>query len=62
MIYILIENYDEGLELESVKDFDALALYLRDMAASGRRCERIKHIIKGKEIPLAVVKSICHLQ
>ena len=62
MIYILLDNLDEGLELNEVKDFDALAEYLRKHKEWEGHYRRIDSIIFGEEVPWDVVKQYYHLE
>lgn len=62
MIYILLDNYDQGLELEEVKDFDELAKYLEHLREFGDSYDRIQHIIFGEEVPWDVVRTYYSLK
>ena len=62
MIYILLDNYDEGLELNEVADFGALAKYLWKMKADCGSYSRIQNIIFGEEIPWDVVRTYYNIE
>lgn len=54
-IFLLLDNYDEGLELEEVEDEDRLREWLShpDWGFSNRR--RLLYVIEGSELDLAEV-------
>ena len=62
MIYILLDNMDQGLELDQVKDFDALAEYLQKMKELEGGYKRIDTIIFGEEVPWDVVRTYYKLE
>lgn len=62
MLYILLDNYDQGLELDEVKDFDALAKYLENMKEVGDSYKRIDTIIFGEEVPWDVIRTYYNLE
>lgn len=62
MIYILLDNMDQGLELNEVADFDALAVYLENMKEAGDLYSRIDTIIFGEEIPWDVVRTYYNIE
>jgi len=62
MIYILLDNYDEGLECDEVKTFDDLAEYLRKVKESEGGYSRIQTLIFGEEIPWDVVRTYYNLK
>jgi len=57
MIYVLLDNYDGGLELDQLADFDALPKYLRKIKEQEGHYNRIQSIIFGEEVPLELVKE-----
>ena len=61
MIYILLDNLDEGLELDEVESFDALAEYLLKHKEREGNYVRIQEIIFGEKVPWEVVKEYFHL-
>ena len=61
MIYILLDNLDEGLCVDEVKSFDALAEYLQKLKEMEGDYDRIDCLIFGEEIPWEVVKQYYHL-
>lgn len=62
MLYILLDNYDGGLELKEVADFDELANYLKEMREHGDPYNRIQNIIFGEEVPWDVVRTYYNLE
>ncbi len=62
MIYILLDNYDEGLELSEVKDFEALGEYLTKIREDEGGYSRIETIIFGEEVPWEVVSEYYKLE
>jgi ABC-type glycerol-3-phosphate transport system substrate-binding protein len=62
MLYILLDNYDQGLEMDEVDSFDDLAKYLEKMKEAGDSYDRIQHIIFGEEVPWDVIRTYYNLQ
>jgi len=61
MIYIVLDNLDEGLDLDEVESFDALAGYLRKHQEMEGHYNRIEQIIFGEEVPWEVIREYYHL-
>lgn len=61
MLYILLDNLDQGLELAEVESFVALFEYLRKHKELEGDYDRIHTIIFGEEVPWEVVKQYFHL-
>ena len=62
MLYILLDNYDRGLECREVKDFDELAKFLQEMKELGDSYDRIDTIIFGEEVPWDVIRTYYNLE
>lgn len=62
MIYILLDNYDQGLELDEVEDFDALAKYLEKMKEVYDSYSRIDTIIFGEKVPFDAIRTYYNLE
>ena len=57
MVYVVLDNLDEGLEIDEVKDFYALTEYLREHKEQEGHYKRIQQIIFGEEVPWDEVKK-----
>lgn len=53
--YLLSDNYDEGLELESLETEEELGKYLNDPDWGDSNRRRLMYVIEGKELDLAEV-------
>lgn len=62
MIYILLDNMDQGLEMVELEGFDELARYLQEMKALEDNYKRIDTIIFGEEVPWDVVRTYYNLE
>ena len=62
MIYVLLDNWNEGLELNEVKDFDELAKYLQKVKEDEGGYNRVDTIIFGEIVPWDVIRAYYNLE
>lgn len=57
MFYVLLDNFDEGLELESFETVDALLSFFRDEDRGASNWRRAQYVIVGQELEWSEVKK-----